>query len=458
MILQLTQNADRYKVSQSTTPFITMMAGGNRSPKNWVISASPDIKPLVLNEGTPLEFVPLLEVEGIVVKILGVHLISPVTLKKIENNNNPHYSVVQNGEVNKTPMGKTIPIIEINTEALGSLGDSRDANNRFAAVKSVDYGYETEKVNGIPKGLLDQINYTLKEKGSRPADTFSIWDLGLAGDYSIEQLKVQTAQEDGSLDQKKLDAFTTGTSERLGILREDFNSIKEIFYNGNVPLKATNSYSFTKVANVEDMDDEKKRGEKKVVIKTYKKIGSEDTPAAKTQAELAKIAEGAAAAIEASEKRIQGEIDARNKTYDEIIAKWNAYSFTPAEKASLKTPKGGTSKVSVGGGLFGGLAAKLTVKQSILNVVKGNKDININIEWLPTVLDKGKIMGPDYPINSLFSILNGSSKKVKEKYVEYYGGGKSRDEYNNLNRDRKAELLSLAGQIVEIEAQKGISL
>jgi len=448
MILQLTQNADRYKVSQSTTPFITMMAGGNRSPKNWVISASPDIKPLVLNEGTPLEFVPLLEVEGIVVKILGVHLISPVTLKKIENNNNPHYSVVQNGEVNKTPMGKTIPIIEINTEALGSLGDSRDANNRFAAVKSVDYGYETEKVNGIPKGLLDQINYTLKEKGSRPADTFSIWDLGLAGDYSIEQLKVQTAQEDGSLDQKKLDAFTTGTSERLGILREDFNSIKEIFYNGNVPLKATNSYSFTKVANVEDMDDEKKRGEKKVVIKTYKKIGSEDTPAAKTQAELAKIAEGAAAAIEASEKRIQGEIDARNKTYDEIIAKWNAYGFTPAEKDSLKNPKGGTKKVR-------SFFKTKTVQQSILNVIKGNKEVNINIEWLPTVLDKAKIMPKEYPPSNVFG---GEVRKRKDKYKEYYGDGKKKIEYDALNRDRKAELLSLAEQIEEIEAQKGVTL
>jgi hypothetical protein len=435
-----------------------MMANGGEStsPKNWVISASPDVKPLILNEGTPFDFIPLLEVEGIVVKILGAYLISPVTLKRIKDNNNPHYAVVQNGEVNKTPMGKTIPIIEVNTEALSTLGESRDGNNRFAAVKSVDYGYETERVSGIPKGLLEQINYTLKEKGTRPADTFSIWDLGLTGDYSIEQLTVQTAQEDGSLDKAKLDAFTSGTSERLGILREDFNSIKEIFYNGNVPLKATNSFSFTKVANVEDMDDEKKRGEKKVVIKTYKKIGSEDTPAAKTQAELAKIAEGAAAAIEASEKRIQGEIDARNKTYDEIIAKWNAYSFTPPEKDSLKNPKGGTKKVTAGG-LFGGFAAKLTVKQSILNVVKGNKDININIEWLPTVLDKAKIMGPAYPPVGIFAGTT-ANKKLKEKYAEYYGGGKKKTEYDTLNIDRKAELLSLAGQIVEIEQQKGTTL
>lgn len=451
-IQQLTQNADRYKVTQSPTPFITMMTNGGEStsPKNWVISASTDVKPIVLNEGTPFDFIPLLDVEGIVVKILGSYLISPVTLKKIKDYNNPHYSVVQNGEVNKTPMGKTIPIIEINTEALGTLGESRDANNRFAAVKSVDYGYETEKVSGIPKGLLEQINYTLKEKGTRPADTFSIWDLGLTGDYSIEQLKVQTAQDDGSLDKTKLDTFTSGISDRLGILRDDFNSIKEIFYNGKNPLTATNSFSFTKVANVEDMDDEKKRGEKAVVIKQYRKIGSEDTPAAKTQAELAKIAEGTAKAIEEAEKRLQGELDARNKTYDEIIAKWNAYSFTPAEKDSIKNPKGGTKKVR-------GFFKTKTVQQSILNVIKGDKEVNINIEWLPTVLDKAKIVGIEYPKSGFLSATT-ANKKAKEKYTEYYGAGKKKDEYDTLNKDKKAELLSLASQIVEIEQQKGTTL
>lgn len=450
-IKQLTQNADRYKVTESNSPFINRLVGGTTAPKSWIISASSDIKPLILNEGTPLQLIPLLEVEGIVVKILGTYLISPVTLKKISDYNNPHYSVVQNGEVNGTPIGKTIPIIELNTESLSTLGDSRDASNRFAAVKDVDYGYETEKINGIPKGLLQQINYTLKEKGTRPADTFSIWDLGLNGDYSIQTLVVQTAQEDGSLDKTKLDTFTTGIAGRLDILREDFNSIKEIFYNGKNPLSATNSYSFTKVANVEDMDDEKKKGDKAVVIKKYKKLGSEDTPAAKTQAEIAKVAEGTAKAIEDAEKRIQGEIDARNKTYDEIIAKWNAYGFTPAEKDSLKNPKGGTKQVT---GAFG--FGKLTVKQSILNVIKGNKEVNINIEWLPGVLDKAKIIGVEYPKSVSLFIPN--SIKTKNKYKEYYGDGKKKAEYDTLNNDKKAELLSLASQIKEIEAQKGTTL
>jgi hypothetical protein len=166
----------------------------------------------------------------------------------------------------------------------------------------------------------------------------------------------------------------------------------------------------------------------------------------------AQTAMRAAKAIEESEKKLQGELDARNKTYDEIIAKWNGYGFTSTEKDSLKNPKGGTKKVS--GGLF--KKAK-TVQQSILNVIKGNKEVNINIEWLPTVLDKGKIVGPDYPKGGLFNLTT-ASKKLKDKYTEYYGGGKSKDEYDTLNKDRKAELLSLAEQIEEIEAQKGTTL
>lgn len=262
---QLTQNANRYGVSTTDR-------------KHWVISAGKDIQPITLVAGKDIELIPLLEVEGIVVKILDVYLISPVTLKKIIDYDNPHYSVVQNGEVRGVPMGKTIPIIELNTAGLIEIGDGRDASNLFAAVKSVDYGYETEKISGIPKGLLEQINYTLKDKGSRPADTFFIWDLGLTGNYSIEALKIQTAQDDGSLDQTKLDSFVKGVGDRLKVLREDFNSIKEIFYNGAIPQNATNSYSFTKVANVQDMDDEKKRGDKAVVKKTIDIVKVEPTP------------------------------------------------------------------------------------------------------------------------------------------------------------------------------------
>jgi hypothetical protein len=262
---QLTQNANRYGVSTTDR-------------KHWVISAGKDIQPITLVAGKDIELIPLLEVEGIVVKILDVYLISPVTLKKIIDYDNPHYSVVQNGEVRGVPMGKTIPIIELNTTGLIEIGDGRDTSNLFAAVKSVDYGYETKTIEGIPIGLLQQINYTLKDKGSRPADTFSIWDLGLTGNYSIEALKIQTAQDDGSLDQNKLDGFVKGVGDRLKVLREDFNSIKEIFYNGSIPLKATNSYSFTKVANVEDMDDEKKRGERGVVKKTIDVVGVTPTP------------------------------------------------------------------------------------------------------------------------------------------------------------------------------------
>ena len=278
-IKQLTQNVERYSVTTNpNSTFMGRLLGGSSSSKKWIISASEEIEPIVLNEGDSIEFIPLLEVDGIVVKVAGLHLISKVTLNHISDYNNPHYAVVPNGIVNGAQMGKTIPIIELDITGLGAIGESRDASNRFAGVKSVDYGYETEPVNGIPKGLLDQINYTLKETGNRPADRFSIWDLGLTGDYSIDSLKIETAQEDGSLDQTKLDSFVIGVADRLKVLRGDFNSLKEIFYNGATPANSSNSYSFNKVANVEDMDDEKKRGEKAVVIKTADVVSVQPTP------------------------------------------------------------------------------------------------------------------------------------------------------------------------------------
>jgi hypothetical protein len=158
-------------------------------------------------------------------------------------------------------------------------------------------------------------------------------------------------------------------------------------------------------------------------------------------------ADVAAKAIEEAQKKLQGELDARNKSYDEILAKWNAYGFTPAEGDSLKNPKGGTVKKR-------SLFKTKTVQQSIFNVMQGDKQININIEWLPTVLNKAKIVDSIYGIGIPFTA---AAKKRVELYKEYYGTGKGRDEYNKLNADRKAELLSLAAQIVEIEAQRGVT-
>lgn len=427
----LSQNTDRYTYKDGV----------------WTISAGADIPPLTITKGTEIELKPLLKADGIVVKVLGYHLISQKTLDMIKDSQNPHYDVIENGKIKKTPMGKTIPIIEVNTTSLSKLIDERNKINPYAGVQSTIYPTDTEKIDGVPKGLIEQINYTLNEKESRPADTFDVYQLYLEGDYSIEKLVTENSQEDGKLDQKKLDAFVKGVDVRRNALTKDFNMIKEMFFLGKTPPAQT-TIPYTKVAMTSNPDEETQRSSKNIVFKQVKTLGTEDTAVQKTQAEIDKVAKGTAEAIEASEKKIQGEIDARNKTYDELIAKWNSYGFTPAEKISLKNPKGGTKKVSGG---FLGLGSK-TVKQSILNVIKGNKEINVNIEWLPTVLTKARVIASPYPKAVLFF------KNLVSRYKEYYGTGKTREEYDKLNNDRKAELLSLATQIVEIEGQKGISL
>lgn len=428
----LSQNTDRYTFKDGV----------------WTISAGADIPPLTITKGTEIKLKPLLKADGIVVKVLGYHLISQNTLDIIKESQNPHYDVIENGKIKKTPMGKTIPIIEVNTTSLNTLIEERNKINPYAGVQSTIYVTDTEKIDGVPKGLIDQINYTLNEKESRPADTFDVFQLYLEGDYSIEKLVIENAQEDGKLDQKKLDSFLKGVDVRRNALTKDFNMIKEMFFLGRIP-PAQNTTPYTKVAMTSNPDEETQRSSKNIVFKQVKSLGTDDTAAQKTQAEIDKVAKGTAEAIEASEKRIQGEIDARNKTYDEIIAKWNSYGFTPAEKLSLKTPKGGTKRVS------GGFKKARTVQQSILNVIKGDKEINVNIEWLPGVETKGKIVAMIYGTGIPFTA---AAKKRRELYQQYYGSNKTADEYNKLNNDRKGELLSLAAQIVEIESQKGTTL
>jgi hypothetical protein len=122
----------------------------------WIVSALPEeptkeqiavIKPLELEAGKPIDkdkLVPLLAVNGIVVKINDFYIISPQTLSDIKDSNNPHYDIIENGKVLEVTIGKTIPIIELSDKHLVAIGNTLDIANKNAGVKSVDYIYETE--------------------------------------------------------------------------------------------------------------------------------------------------------------------------------------------------------------------------------------------------------------------------------------------------------------------------
>lgn len=223
----------------------------SKQGSKWQISALPtpatekeqrEIKPLTFDVGIPLTNIKaVLDIDGILIKVGDQYLCSKQTLKVITDSDNPHYDIVKNGEIKvktkQVKIGATIPIILIDSTQFSVIGTQRDTVNQNAGVKSVDYIYEGNLKEDVPVNLIKQINYTLGES-SRPGDSFELYDLKLADPtaYSIEPLIITTTQEDGKFDTKKLDSFLMGIKDRMKILNEDFNMIKDTFYNGAPPL------------------------------------------------------------------------------------------------------------------------------------------------------------------------------------------------------------------------------
>jgi hypothetical protein len=210
---------------------------------NWVISASPKIEPLRLPIGVEVgDLKPLIQADGIIVKLVVAdpteidYLISPQTLQDIKDSNNPHYTSGDSGKVKGAQMGKSIPIVSLDARGLSELAAQQDLENDKAGVRDATYIFEGDVSAGVvPNLLLEQINYTLLQSGKRPVDNFDLWNIQLAGDYSIEKLVVETAQSGSKVDLDKLAKLMSGVNERVQILRDDFNIIKDVYYNGKIP-------------------------------------------------------------------------------------------------------------------------------------------------------------------------------------------------------------------------------
>jgi hypothetical protein len=255
-----------------------------RTNDGWLVSSVSDspngnvngeIVPLSIPKGTAIpnsSIYTVLEVDGIVIQIDDKYLISPATNLQIGLSSNPHWDFQQNGTIKGKTIGSSIPIIKIDVSKLVKSGDAQDQKIANAGVESVEYIYETELEMGIPKGLINQLNYTLKEGVQRPGDSFALWDMNLGDDtlYSIQALNITTAQEDGKLDTAKLREFLGSLGDRLSLLRTDFNSIKETFYNGNPPINKGLIQIQNRVASTEDTQDSAPRQR---VIKETKTIG-----------------------------------------------------------------------------------------------------------------------------------------------------------------------------------------
>jgi hypothetical protein len=239
-----------------------------------------EIVPLTIPKGKEIQnssIYTVLEVDDIVIQIDDKYLISPNTMVSFQSSLNPHWDIQQNGTILGKAIGKSIPIIKIDVSKLMESGKEQDQKIANAGVESVEYIYETELEMGIPKGLINQLNYTLKEGAQRPGDSFSLWDMNLGDDtlYSIQALNVSTAQEDGKLDTAKLKDFLGSIGDRLSLLRKDFNSIKDTFYNGVPPINKGKIQVQNRVASTEGTQDSAPR---QTVIKETETLTVVSTP------------------------------------------------------------------------------------------------------------------------------------------------------------------------------------
>lgn len=271
MIKQINQNSERYFTKSD----------------RYQISATSSIKPLDLPFGEMPEedMLPVLAVDGIIVKAGEHKLISQATLDSIKESNNPHYDIKKNGEVKGQPIGQTIPTITINIDNLISVSKERDILNRIGGVTDVSYVYEGDVITGtnLSQALVDQINYTLTQDINRPLDTYTLAELELSDEsnYDITGLKIVTSQdiETTIFNFDKLAEFLKGIKERMKALNKDLNLIKDIHFKGMIPNDVAN-YTITKRATSED---EQEDNDFNIVYKTSELVSVEKTPTQQLQ-------------------------------------------------------------------------------------------------------------------------------------------------------------------------------
>jgi len=395
--------------------------------RDWQISAKEGLPKVTGVFGDrPVNWIPQLRANGIVLKLtlqgFDAYLISPQTLSDIQKSGNPHYDVAENGMVLKTVIGKTVPVIVLDMAKVDELIKSRDVENANAGVRDVVYVNEgAEEIDGIPRPLLDQINYTLDSLSSRPADKFSVFRLGLRGNYDLKNFLIETKQPDGTLDRDRLKKFLSGIKERQRGWQEDLNLIKRLFYEARIPDGLVHE-EYEQVAS----STEPYRSSKTYLIKETELAASTGTQADKA----------AEKSNEDKAKSTAPPLPSFITNKVEAQAKWNGYGFSTVEADTLLNPRTAGTR----------------------NVYIGNRTVNINILWNPGVVNKARIV-PNLP--SAPPIKDGPFWSIALDLVKYYGtlpntnasNGFTDDEwvaYVKANEQRMAELLLLAITIKEL--------
>ena len=314
-IKEITQNPERYTTDG----------------KNWKISASTNIKPIYLPIGIPLaNLKPVIEANGMVVKIGEDYLCSLKTLNDIKDSKNPHYDIVENGKLKvgkkEVGMGKTIKIIELDISKLQGLADSRDFQNRQSGVVDVEYTNEgKELIDGIPKKLIEQINYTLDKVSDRPADKFEVVDYFKMVDkeispyYTFVPIINETNQEKTIFDPKKLQTFLIELGEQLDLLRRDFNTIKDTFFDGTIPTPNVYGVIQKDMIARTDTDDDDDTINSKRKTESSDILSIEDSPAQQLKSEIKKSKIDLEDSIAQTNERVRRKIEEERKTIEQRI-------------------------------------------------------------------------------------------------------------------------------------------
>jgi hypothetical protein len=158
---------------------------------------------------------------------------------------NPHFTYRHNGEVripqldesgsimgySITPIGKTIPIIRVDIDALNKKVE--EVSLPLAKAGVADVVFISEDSNK----LLGQINFTLSPSAVREMDEYRLYDLNLNDDvYSIDAPPIEGLDENSKIDEDKLSKNLEEIDRRLQALNKDFNMIKQVYFNGKIPM------------------------------------------------------------------------------------------------------------------------------------------------------------------------------------------------------------------------------
>jgi hypothetical protein len=255
------QHKERYKRGGSSWSLSTQVEGYKRT-----LTAGP----ILMKDGAPLKpLEPLLSNDA---GLMIIHiewpkgsphfLCSPsasLWIDEMRLKHNPHRSPVSNGQVEIKPLsqttpgaltrvGATIPVITVHVEGITDIGDSQQMDLKEAGVADVIFIYETVPASPettIPQGLIDQINYTIVQSADRALGQSSKYIIKfLDNSYrayidDIRKLVGKTTQEQKVYYLGKLDTFQVTVYPLWNQILKDFNALKDMFFNGNIPTDQT---------------------------------------------------------------------------------------------------------------------------------------------------------------------------------------------------------------------------